>query len=165
MPEQVALKHGRTAGVSGGGGSAGMWRRVAILAGGVATFALVASLIRPGESSAQMEDHPAANLRSFDRSTDDPAAVVRSLVRLRHPQGWPLIGALAGMDYIVLVHGADEGARYSVYTSSGKLMRADLMADEVYREFPSLDLPGAHLQPGEQGEIGEPIMMILPEQE
>ncbi|MBX3386853.1 MAG: hypothetical protein KF768_09805 [Phycisphaeraceae bacterium] len=126
-------------------------RRLLLVVGGAFTFALVSSLIQPGASRAT----PSTVESSDARVT----TVSAQLAKLPHPAGWPCLGLLRGSSQLVVIHGSPDGPRYSVYTLAGRLISPDLGADEVYREFPTLDIEGLRLEPiGDHG----PLMLYSP---
>ncbi len=128
-------------------------RRLLLLVGGAFVFALVASVIRPGDSRASLATNPLVN------EDGRIGSVSAQLAKLPHPMGWPCLGLLRGTSQLIVIHGSPSGARYSVYTLSGRIVSADLSSDEVYREFPDLDIEGLRLDPGnEQG----PLMLYTP---
>lgn len=126
-------------------------RRLLLVVGGAFTFAVIASVIQPGASTATP-----ANLAHGDGHLAD---VSKKLAQLPHPEGWPCLGLLRGTNQLVVIHGSPEGPRYSVYTLSGRMISADLAADEIYREFPDLDIEGLRLEPGEDH---GPLMLYMP---
>lgn len=137
-------------------------RRLVILAGGVVTFLLVASVVQPLKSSAVPDSSSAAVRSAINPS--DPAEVVRALVQLKHPDGWPLVGVLVGRYEMVLMHASPDGPRYSVFSHQGQLMQADMQADEVYRSFPNLDIKGLRLEPAQNDRGSTPIMLVVPDE-
>lgn len=72
-----------------------------------------------------------------------------------------LIGTLEGREYRILIHHADGEPRYTVCSSDGRVLREDLLADDVYREFPDLDLRRLHFDPPSDGKSG-PLMLVYP---
>jgi hypothetical protein len=66
-----------------------------------------------------------------------PAAPVTEAA---HPKGWKLICTLMGTEHMVRCWASPDGPRYSVFTMDGRLLQADLPADEVYRGFPDIEL-------------------------
>lgn len=141
----------------------GRVRRFAIVAGGITTFVLVASVIEPFKSEAEPAREAAQKQLSAVPSVD-PSDVVRALVQMKQPHGWPLLGALVGKNEMVLVHASPQGPRYSVFTHQGQLLEPDLSADDVYRSFPSLDIKSLRLDPASTDRGTEPpIMMVVPE--
>lgn len=141
----------------------GRVRRLLIFAGGVVTFLLVASVVQPLKSSAVPDAQIAAVRPALDAR--DPAEVVRALVQLRHPSGWPLTGALVGRQEMVLMHASPDGPRYSVFNHQGELMQADMGADEVYQSFPNLDINSLRLEPAKTDRGSTPIMLVVPDQD
>jgi len=73
--------------------------------------------------------------------------VQRSLLAIRHPQRWPSLGLIEGVEHYVLIHGSPAGPRYTVCSLGGQILQADLPGDEVYRAFPSVDVEGMRLEP------------------
>lgn len=126
-------------------------RRLLMLVGAAFTFAVISSVIQPGASQAE----PLA----VDPNDERITAVGTQLARLPHPAGWPCLGLLRGTNQLVVIHAGPEGPRYSVYSLRGRLISADLAPDEVYREFPDLDVEGLRLEPSTQD---GPLMLYLP---
>ena len=154
-------------------------RRLVIVVGGVMTFLFAASVFEPFSSKAT-DLGPLPNARIGELRTGRAAAmnsagadptssateeVVRGLTQLTHPKGWHLLGALVGRDHIVLIHASSEGARYSVFSLDGRLLEADLFADDVYRSFPDLEIDRLRLDPAHQGRDGVegPYMLVPPD--
>jgi len=52
----------------------------------------------------------------------------------------PSLGVLTGRDYRIEVTDSPEGPRYSVFDEFGELLADELLADDVYRAVPNLDL-------------------------
>ena len=61
---------------------------------------------------------------------------------------------LSGVEYWVLIYGSPDGPRYSVCSLDGRLLQADLPADEVYKAFPTLDVEGMWVDPPNGAEPG-----------
>lgn len=133
------------------------WARAGIGAAGIAAFLLLASVFDPDPSSAY--DHHVPGVA--DTSPRRTAEVVDHLLSRPHPRGWPNLGILQGMDYFVLVHGSPNGPRYTVCSRLGEVLESDLAADEVYRSFPELDIPGMRLDP-DAGAASSPMMLAEP---
>jgi hypothetical protein len=131
--------------------------RLAALGAGTATFLIVASFVEPRPSTASDERLAPVLLVS----AADQARIAQSLLTRAHPRGWPALGMMEGADYIVLMHGSPEGARYTVCARAGAVLAEDLPADQVYREFPSLDVGGMRLEPADMGEA-RPLMLADP---
>ncbi|MFN7021087.1 MAG: hypothetical protein ACK4WH_07135 [Phycisphaerales bacterium] len=138
-------------------GSTRGWARAGIGAAGIAAFLLLASVFDPDPSSAN--DHHVPGVT--DTSPRRTAEVVDHLLSRPHPRGWPNLGMLQGMDYFVLVHGSPNGPRYTVCSRLGEVLEPDLAADEVYRAFPDLDIPGMRLDP-DAGAASPPMMLAEP---
>jgi hypothetical protein len=107
-------------------------------------FLGVASIIKPNP-----RDAGASVLTSGSRSSASPVAhaEANSTGAPDHPKGWKLLGMLEGREHIVKCWASPEGPRYSVYTLDGRMIQADLPADEVYRGFPDVDLPNLRTDP------------------
>lgn len=76
-----------------------------------------------------------------------------------------LLGSLVGAKYTIRIHASPRGALYGVWdTRSGRALAEDLWADEVYREFPDLDLRALHAAADEAGaeELIGPLMTAEP---
>lgn len=139
-------------------GSTPFWKRVALAAGGVATFLFVASIFNP-QLSAASDDHVPAVVKVTPRRTAD---IIDALLRREHPKHWRNLGMMEGADYLVLVYGSPLGPRYTVCSLNGEVLEQDLASDEVYRSFPDLNIPGMRLEPGDNSD-NQPVPMMLAE--
>lgn len=116
-------------------------------------FLFVASVVDPKPSpAADPAGTPALPLTPGGRGDDRPGAVSRdqvqrALLSRPHPEGWPSLGLIEGTEYYLLIHGSPNGPRYTVCTLTGRILQADLPADEVYRAFPTVDVEGMRLEP------------------
>jgi len=137
-----------------------------LVAGGV-IFVGVASVIKPTPRDAAASpggaemDQFALELRDafsepINVNSNDPQerALVERLKQrsaaanaAQHPKGWKLLGMLEGREHLVKCWASPEGPRYSVFTLDGRLLQADLPADEVYRGFPDIDLLNLRADP------------------
>jgi len=124
--------------------------------GAVGAFVLLAGVVHPFGSRA--EQVPAAALNPHAQthgdldSEQDPA--------LADP---PLIGSLIGRDYLVWIYSASDGPRYTVCEPDGFVLESMLRPDDVYRIFPDLDIQTMQFTP--EGSGGEPLMMVIPDEE
>jgi hypothetical protein len=57
------------------------------------------------------------------------------------------LGELIGRRYLVRIHAGPDGPLYTVCDRNGKVLQADLHADDVYRSFPDLDIPSLQAGP------------------
>ncbi|MCC6322788.1 MAG: hypothetical protein IT438_15295 [Phycisphaerales bacterium] len=130
-----------------------LWARVGVGAAGGAAFLLLASVFDPGHSSANDNHVPGVIDLARHR-----AASATEVLRRAHPQGWPTLGMLEGAEYLVIVHASPSGPRYTVCNTIGEVLATDLAADDVYRSFPELDIPGMLLDP--EANDGSPPMML-----
>lgn len=128
-------------------------RRLATVVAGVGVFAVASSVIEPRPSSARDLNADGPQPPSWGQAAVDnydPATrerVQKKLVEAKHPQGWPVLGLLEGVEYYVVIHGSPEGPRYTVCSLQGRVLQADLPKDDVYRAFPTLDVEGMRLEP------------------
>jgi hypothetical protein len=129
-----------------------------MLAAGVATFLLVASVVEPRSSSARDILAPGV----IDTLPQRGEQVAAAMARRDHPRGWPLLGMLEGTDYLLLIYGSPSGARYTVCSRVGEVLERDLPPADVYRSFPDLDVPGMRLDPADTGGPGTPLMLAEP---
>ncbi len=111
-------------------------RRMLFVLAGAAVFLGVASVIKPAPRQAAATIPTAVPL-VLPASSLGP-----------HDKGWKLLGTLQGKTLIVRAFASPDGPRYSVYSTLGQLLQADLPADEVYRAFPQVDLQNIRLEPG-----------------
>lgn len=72
-----------------------------------------------------------------------------------------LIGMLEGREFRILIHHAEASPRYTICTPDGRVLREDLEAEDVYREFPTLDLQRLYLDPPSNDGTG-PLMLMYP---
>lgn len=126
-------------------------RRTLLIAGGVCVFALVGSIISPswseaGDGARMKVDGGGGAARPRSMPIVAPAT---------------LIGTLEGREYRILIHHAEGEPRYTVCSPDGRVLREDLLADDIYREFPDLDLRRLHLDPPNRDGSG-PLMLIYP---
>ncbi len=95
-------------------------------------FLAIASMIKPDNSRAS------DIVPSMEPVQSAPAT---------NDQGWPLLGEIVGVETRVWIYGSPEGPRYTITTHDGWVMMQDLLADEVYRNFPDLDVENMLLEP------------------
>lgn len=126
-------------------------RRVLLVASGVCAFALVGSLISPSWSNAGDD-------RVIRVNGGGSGVRQRSIPLVQGPN---LIGTLEGNEYRILIHHADDAPRYSVCAPDGRVLRDHLLAEDVYREFPTLDLKRLRLDPPLDSTSG-PLMLVYP---
>jgi hypothetical protein len=138
-------------------GSTKFWTRVGIGAVGVAVFLFAASIFNPALSSASDDPVPGV-MKLTPRQT---AEVIDGLLRREHPKHWPSLGMMEGADYLILMYGSPRGPSYTVCSRYGDVLEQDLSADDVYRSFPDLNIPGMRLEPGESGG-STPLMLADP---
>jgi hypothetical protein len=112
--------------------------------GAAVLFLGVASVIKPP---------PRASTAALTPLPAPSAEGLAALARGQTPGA--LIGTLEGAEHRVLCHASPAGPRYSVFTLDGRLLRADLPADAVYREFPGLDLENMRLE-----QPNRPLMLM-----
>lgn len=126
-------------------------RRVLIVASGVCAFALVGSIISP----------------SWSEASDAGIIRVDGGGRNARPRSMPivepgdLIGMLDGREFRILIHHAEPSPRYTICAPDGRVLREELEAEDVYREFPTLDLQRLYLDPPLNDGTG-PLMLMYP---
>ncbi len=150
-----------------------MLQRVIAVVAGVAIFSFIASTLRPGSSAASEKAtrHHAANLTAGGaggtgnarRATD-----AEHFSRLEtggraapaHPRGLKPLGNMLGRDYLTWIYASPDGPRFTICRPDGDILAEDLTADEVYAQFPDLDIKG--MGTPADAEIGP--LMLAPEQ-
>ncbi len=83
------------------------------------------------------------------------------------PERGKLLGSLVGAKYTIRIHASPRGPLYGVWdTRSGRALAEDLWADEVYRDFPDLDVRALHAGSDDAGadteELLGPLMSAEP---
>jgi hypothetical protein len=143
------------------GRGARLLKRLCVVCAGVGVFVLVASVVDPQLSPAKEPDQ-AASVPALTAKQREQ--VERMLVSRVHPKGWKSLGFLEGMDYYTLAYSSPDGPRYTVCSLSGRVLLADMPADDVYRAFPTLDLEGMRLDPAHlpMSPDGGPLMLAEP---
>ncbi|MBX3356912.1 MAG: hypothetical protein KF745_00640 [Phycisphaeraceae bacterium] len=124
--------------------------RIVAIAVAVMVFAAISSVIRPSDSSADP-----LHART-PKPTLGPAPAVFKAPD-RDALGNMLIGQLTSADHLVLAYATREGPRYTVCALDGTVLESNLMADDVYRVFPSLNIENMVLDPDEGS---QPVMMF-----
>ena len=132
--------------------------RIAGVLGIGALFVMVAVIADPLASKADPAGDRASGGDGGVGVMIQPRAV--EALPLRDERGRPLLGELVGSEYLVRIFGSEDEPRYTVCTLGGTVLADDLFADEVYREFPDLDIPS--LQFGQDDAIGA-LMMADPD--
>jgi hypothetical protein len=134
-------------------------RRALLVAGGVCAFALVGSLINPDWSRAGGVDGArAVRVHGGGSGATGPGAA--RAMPIVEADG--LIGTLECREYRILIHHADPMPLYTVCTPDGRVLRENLQADDVYREFPTVDLKRLHLEPSSRDAGQGPLMLVYP---
>jgi len=139
-----------------------------VLAG--AMFVGIASIIKPAPRSAAADaknqavlDEFAAEMRDVfvspvrEDPTDPREAELVKRLKARKAaadaqtsaaeSGRALLGTFQGREHMVKCFASPDGPRYSVYTLDGRVLQANLPADEVYRAFPDIDLSTLRADP------------------
>lgn len=140
-------------------------RAIAVLLA-VVVYAAVSSVVRPDKSSAAQPGVPSITpsrqlpgVRAGGSGADrNSRAHNQAAAPDRNARGWPLLGELIGGENVVWIYGSPEGPRYTVCTPEGKVLQEDMAAEDVYRSFPKLDIPGMRLEPREDGAKPGPLM-------
>jgi len=101
--------------------------------GAMVAFAVVASVMRPGDT------------RATGTGTEDGT----------------VIGTLVGPQYHVRITAASDAPRYTVMSPDGEVLESDLLAHEVYHYFPELDV--TKLQFGASDTVVGPLMLADPD--
>lgn len=118
--------------------------RIGLVAAAMAVFVGVASVIKPPPQNASAINPAPRGSDQAGRSSGAGRGADRALPAplsgLAHPQGWKLIGMLESAEHRVLCYASPNGPRYTICALDGRVLQADLPADEVYRAFPSIDL-------------------------
>ena len=108
-------------------------RALAVL-GFLAVFYTAASLFNPDPSAAT----PVANPRPL------PTQSGADIERL-NPRTTPaLVGTLSGAHYTLDVYLTPAGARYTVKDLAGNVLADQVTSDDLYRDFPDLDVDHMH---------------------
>lgn len=92
------------------------------------------------------------------RTTD----VGLELTRQTHPKNYKLLGRIEDRDYHVLAYAAPDAPRYTVFSLEGRLLQADMLADDVYRSFPTLNLTTLRVDPEANSTAPTAIMLADP---
>jgi len=129
-------------------------RRVLLVAGGVCAFALVGSLINPDWSQAGEVDE-ARFPRVSSGGTGLGAGRSMPIV-----EASSLLGTLECREYRVLIHAADPVPLYTVCSPDGRVLRENMEAGDVYREFPTIDLEKLRFEP-KTGEQNSGALMLM----
>lgn len=82
---------------------------------------------------------PAGSLAGEAGSLGDPAPASAPAQRA-YGSKRPSLGSLSGGDYRIEMFDSAEGPRYSVFDEHGDLLADRLLAEDVYRAVPDLDL-------------------------
>lgn len=119
--------------------------RYLVVAGSIAGLVLVGRTFSPQSSKADGIDPLPA-----------PPAAKPAAPPSRDGRGRPFVGELITATHSILIYADDAGPRYTIRTLTGEVLARDLAPDEVYREFPGLDLQDLHFSPDGPGRlIGE----------
>ncbi len=111
-------------------------RGLAVL-GFVAVFVAASSLFRPHDSSAEDLPRNGAGLGARVGGLGRSGARIE---RLTPTTKWAYAGALVGVNYTLEVYLTPSGARYTVRNADGAVLAERLTDDDLYREFPDLDI-------------------------
>lgn len=87
-----------------------------------ATLALVAAIRQPSVTTASPVIRAGTSIQTFDR-----------------PRG-RVLGEFVGVRYRVRAVTSPDGPRYDVLTLDGAVIKDGLLADEVYKHFPGLEI-------------------------
>jgi hypothetical protein len=95
-----------------------------------------------------------------------------------HPRGLKVLGHLVSAEYRVWIYAERAGGagsleqtlqpRYTVCSLDGRVLSDDLAADDMYREFPTLDISGMILpvegSGDDDGLESGPLMLVEPKE-
>lgn len=142
--------------------------RALLVCAGAALFAVAGSVFDPSESEADTHrhEHGAARVGPWTGSATGHAG---ALVLGDADELWPrgllrmpaLLGVLESPDFRILIHAGDPEPLYTVCTPAGRVLAAELRADEVYREFPMIDPTRLRVDPPDAAE-DPPLMLAWP---
>lgn len=148
-----------------GAASSRAGRNFALLLAFGIVFLGVASVVKPDPRGASASTNRAYNVPApANQEKTTPMRVLTELAAQQHPKGWKLVGMLEAKNYLVLIHAGASEPMYSVFGLDGRLLKGDMPADDVYREFPDLDLKTLRLDPPATGQASEtgPLMLAEP---
>jgi len=134
-------------------------RRALLVAGGICAFALVGSIINPDWSRAGGDGGTRA-VRVYGGGSGGAGPGAARTMPIVEADG--LIGTLECREYRILIHHGNPMPLYTVCTPEGRVLRENLEAEDVYREFPTIDLKRLHLEPSERSTGQGPLMLVYP---
>jgi hypothetical protein len=141
------------------GTAAPKWlRRTLVIAGGVCAFALVGSMINPEWSSASDDWRRPVRITGGGSASAGPGAAGRTPIA--EPRS--LIGTLESREFRILIHHGDPVPLYTVCMPDGRVLRANLEAGDVYREFPGINLERMLFDPTTGEGTTGPLMLVYP---
>jgi hypothetical protein len=140
-----------------------------LVSAGAALFAIAGSVFDPSESEADTHrhEHGAARVGTWTGSAAGhaPGALVLGDADELWPRGLlrmpALLGVLESPDFRILIHAGDPEPLYTVCTPAGRVLAAEMRADEVYREFPMIDPTRLRVDPPDAAE-DPPLMLAWP---
>lgn len=139
--------------------SAPKWlRRSLVIAGGVCVFALVGSLANPDWSLAGDERH--GHVRITGGGSAGAAAGAQHAMPV--VEAGSLIGTLECREYRILIKHADPAPLYTVCTLDGRVLMENLEAEDMYREFPTIDMKRLYVDPPVGSDRSGPLMLVYP---
>jgi len=134
-------------------------RRLLLVAGGICAFALVGSLINPDWSQAGEDDELRSPRVSRGASGRPDLGAGRSMPIV---EASLLLGTLECREYRILIHHADPVPLYTVCSPDGRVLRENMEAGDVYREFPTIDLERLRFEPTTGEKNSGALMLVYP---
>ena len=113
-------------------------RGVLVMVGGALAFLGIASVVNPNGP------------RNASAGGTNTFAATQVLADTHPTRGWKLIGTLLNAEHEVRCWATPQGPRYSVHSLDGRLLQDNLVADDVYRAFPDMDLERLRADPPNQ---------------
>lgn len=169
LPRQkTAPAHGRGADSTEARSDRWLHRGVLLCAGGV-LFVIAGSVFDPSESDADTIGQSPGTARLGPWTAEAAAHGQGPLVLGDADELWPrgllrmpaLLGVLESPDFRILIHAGDPEPLYTVCTPAGRVLAAELRADDVYREFPMIDPTRLRVDPPDDGGT-RPLMLAWP---
>lgn len=153
-------------------------QRVIALVAAVVIFSFVASTFHPRNSSAAgPSGRPALTpsvlaggggkqaVPSAQRVQSGPEQLNRLETGGRtapvHPRGLKPLGNMLGREYLVWIYSEKDEPRYTICKRTGDVIAADLTAQQVYAQFPDLDIEHLGVPTGD----GSGPWMMAPQQD
>lgn len=111
--------------------------RFLIVAGAISGLMLVGRSMGPRMTKADgIDPLPAPPVKGADRG-----------IPMRDAEGRAFVGEFTSPTHSILIYADGEGPRYTIRTPGGTVLARDLRSEDVYRQFPDLDLSNLHFGP------------------